>query len=191
MDLTATQMDPLSGFWADLIWTHIITTLVALPPCTEGQQPAPVAGAGPAQRVTSTTQNISVCPLPPWNIIHTQSFCCIPSLVFMLDVLLFLFLHSWFCCTCTMTIKGFSTLFCSVTLNSTHHLILLRILGHTDGGAEARGAKILHFQKSNMNFLNELVKFHYSLTSLQYSSECFLLLVTSSALENVRDRVLM
>lgn len=65
MDLTATQMDPLSGFWADLTWTHIITTLVALPPCTEGQQPAPVAGAGPAQRVTSTTQNISVCPLPP------------------------------------------------------------------------------------------------------------------------------
>lgn len=65
MDLTATQMDPLSGFWADLTWTHIITTLVALPPCTEGQQPAPVAGAGPAQRVTSTTQNISVHPLPP------------------------------------------------------------------------------------------------------------------------------
>lgn len=37
----------------------------------------------------------------------------------MLDVLLFLFLHSCFCCTCTTTIKGFSTLFCSVTLINT------------------------------------------------------------------------
>lgn len=44
MDSTATHLD-------------IITTLVALPPCAEGQQPA--------QRVTNTTQNIRVCPLPP------------------------------------------------------------------------------------------------------------------------------
>lgn len=128
MDSTATQMDPLSGFWSHL---DIITTLVALPPCAEGQQPA--------QRVTNTTQNIRVCPLPPlehnaYMILLLCPFSGIHARCPAVSIpaqLLLLHMHN-----------DNQRLFCSLLLHwSTHHLILLNILGRTDGGAEARGAK--------------------------------------------------